>query len=341
MQMIRDLSNLGLVIALIAGVLMSVAGAQTTVESPVKAPRPDRPARKQPPPLPDSPDLPVERMTPAERKVVVNLCVRDGVVRINGWDRDEVRAYVNRGTQVAFRVQQWSAEKRPAWLSIVAPVAAQVKNPKTDECISGRAIDIDVPRGAVVNLTKSEADVGIFSIQRATVELLRGNIEINDVAGGTDATTFLGDIIVTNSGGKLSLLNHGDGNITVAGVKPLEIGDGLRIRTNSGRVALKNIEHQLLEASTISGAINYDSNLLDGGQYQFSTENGSVGLVIPAGAQCGVSALFGFGSFQTEVPVHATVKRDKSLTGRLGEKETTCSLKITSSAGVIQFKKKP
>lgn len=339
--MIRDLSIIGLILALITGALISDARAQTTVDSPIRPTRPETPGAKRPANFPSTPDIPVEKLTPAEQKVVVNLCVREGVVRINGWDRDEVRAYVTRGSQVSFRVQQWSKAKKPAWLSIVAIEPNTVKNPKTDECISGRAIDIDVPRGAIVNLTKSEADVGIFSIRKATVELLRGNIEINDVAGGVDATTFLGDVVVTNSGGKLSLLNHGDGNITIAGVKPLDVGDGIKLRTNSGRVMLKNIEHQLLEASTISGAISFDSDLLEGGQYQFSTENGSVGLIIPAGSQCGVSALFGFGTFQTEVPVHATVKRDKSLTGRLGEEETTCNLKITSSTGVIRLKKKP
>lgn len=339
--MIRVLFYFGMVVALVTGGPISYSYAQTTVDSPVIPSRRDKPAAKRPAVVSDSPDVPVEKLTPAEQKVVVNLCVREGVVRINGWDRDEVRAFVTRGSEVSFRVQQWSKAKKPAWLSIVALGPGIVKNPKTDECITGRAIDIDLPRGAVVNLTKSEADVGIFSVRKATVELLRGNIEINDVDGGVDATTFLGDIVVTNSGGKLSLLNHGDGNITVAGVSPLDVGDGLRIRTNSGRVTLKNIEHQLLEASTISGAINYDSDLLEGGQYQFSTENGLVALVLPVGSQCGLSALFGFGSFQTEVPVHATVKRDKSLTGRLGEAETTCSLKITSSTGVIRFKKRP
>lgn len=50
---------------------------------------------------------PAEKSILTESKVSVNLCVLEGNVRINGWDRDEIRAFVEDGSEVGFKVVQY------------------------------------------------------------------------------------------------------------------------------------------------------------------------------------------------------------------------------------------
>ena len=69
-------------------------------------------------------DTPAEKSIAVNSNVVINLCVSQGTIKINGWDRNEVRAYVSGGSQLGFQVLKKASDK-PAWIKILGFDPAQ------------------------------------------------------------------------------------------------------------------------------------------------------------------------------------------------------------------------
>jgi hypothetical protein len=135
------------------------------------------------------------------------------------------------------------------------------------------------------------------------------------------------------------ILNNTAGNIIALDVAPSEIGDIFKAKTNSGRITLKSVEHRLIETSSISGSTVYDGELLNGGQYSFSTQNGSIVLAVTPDSVCKINAWFGFGAFASEIPLSNTLKKEQSLSAQIGSGEATCSLNLKTGSGVIRIRK--
>ncbi|HEY0460039.1 MAG TPA: hypothetical protein VGC97_12955 [Pyrinomonadaceae bacterium] len=312
----------------------------TTVTPPVVAtPRP----LPTPPPetkrvVVNEADTPAEKSIATESKITVSLCVSAGNVRINGWDRDEVRAYVADGSQVGFKVVQENPKnKKPVWIAVLGFDPKKNKEIKPEECLSGSEIELDVPRNTNIKLDSGESEVKIDSLARVSVKTLSGGIYLNNIANGVDATTYRGDLTVEKSGGQV-VLNNTEGNIIALEVAPSEIGDTFKAKTNSGRIVLKAVEHRQVETGSISGSTSFDGELLDGGQYTFSTQNGSIGLIIPPTSGCKINATFGFGAFASEIPLQNILKKEQSLSAQIGTGETTCSVILKTGSGVIRIK---
>jgi hypothetical protein len=284
-------------------------------------------------------DTPAEKSIATESKVIVNLCVLEGSVRINGWDRNEIRAYVADGSQVGFKIMQDNPKtKKPVWVTVLGFDPQKNKEIKPEECLSGSEIDLDVPRGAIIKLKSGESEIKIESVARAAVESLSGDIYLNDIAGGVEATTYQGDLMVERSGGQM-ILNNTAGNIIALDVAPSDVGDIFKAKTNSGRITLKSVEHRLIETGSISGSTSFDGELLSGGQYSFGTQNGSIVLAVSPDTVCKINAWFGFGAFASEIPLQNTLKKEQSLSAQIGTGEATCSLNLKTGSGVIRIRK--
>jgi hypothetical protein len=282
---------------------------------------------------------PAEKYIATESKVIVNLCVQEGNVHINGWNRDEIRAYVEKGSQVGFKIVQDNPKnKKPVWVTVLGFDPQKNKEIKPEECLSGSEIELDVPRGAVINLESGESNIQVESVAKVSVKTLSGAVYLNEIAGGVDATTYEGDLTVEKSGGKMNL-NNTAGNIIALDLAPSEIGDTFKAKTNSGRITLKAIEHRLIETSSISGSTVYDGELLSGGQYTFSTQNGSIILAVLPDSACKINAWFGFGAFSSEIPLQNTLKKEQSLSAQIGSGEATCSLNLKTGSGGIRIRK--
>ena len=280
-----------------------------------------------------------EKAIQTEPKVIINLCVIQGNVRINGWERDEVRAYVEDGSQVGFKIVEYNKNKKPAWVSVLGFDPKNNKEIKPEECLSGNEIALDVPRNATVKLKSGESAIKIESVAKVAVESLSGDILLNEIANGIDATTYQGDLMVEKSSGQIILTNTA-GNIIALGVSPSEVGDIFKAKTNSGRITLKAVEHRFIETGTISGATTFDGELLASGQYSFSTQNGSIILAVPATSVCKINAWFGFGAFGSEIPLQNTLKKEQSLSAQIGGGDAACTLNLKTGSGGIRLRKK-
>ena len=292
-------------------------------------------------------DTPVEKSIAVDGKVNVKLCVAEGKLKINGWERDEIRAFVadgNGGASVGFKILQKNKQTNAAvWVAVV-----EINSPKSgravsaDECLSGGQIELDVPRGAIVSVKSRDSETVIDSVAKATVENVGGGIFLSRVRHGVEATTYEGDITVEKSGGAMSLTTT-TGNIVAFDVSPGEVGDAFRAKTNGGAIVLRQIEYRQIEANSNSGAIKFTGEFLAGGQYTFNAFNGSINLQIPQNSSCRINASYGFGAFNSEIPLSNVVKsfasaKAQNLSARIGT-GGEATLNLSTYSGTIQIKK--
>lgn len=318
--------------------------SQTPPPSPPKIQTPPAPPKRKlniPVKTKNKSDYPSEKSIAVDAKVNIKLCVSEGRLKINGWERNEIRAFVAGGSRVGFKILQKSRQSEvPGWVSVSEVQSTGADNINPEGCLSGEQIELDVPRGAVVTVVSGESETVIDSVGKVDIQNGGGNILLSNVRQGIEARTYEGGITVENSSGAMSLATT-TGNIVVVDAAPGEIGDVLKAKTNSGALILQKIEHRQVEAGSISGSIKFTGEILNGGQYNFKALNGSINLLIPQNSSCKIYASYGSGAFSSEMPLRNVVKSAPSnaqnLSAQLGAGEA--SLNLSTYSGVIQIKK--
>lgn len=308
----------------------------------VPLPPPGVPNRKlnKPVKIKNKSGIPSEKSIAVDSKVNVKLCVSQGKLKINGWERDEIRAFVAGGSRVGFKILQKKGQSGvPVWVAVaeIQPNAAAA-NP--EGCLSGEEIELDVPHGAVVTVKSAESETIIDSVGKVDIQNRGGNIVLSNIRQGIEARTYEGGITVENSSGAISLATT-TGNIVVVDAAPGEIGDVFKARTNSGALILQKIEHRQVEGNSISGSIKFAGEILSSGQYNLKALNGSVIVSIPQNSSCKIYASYGSGGFSSEIPLQNVVKsapsNARNLSAQLGAGDA--SLNLSTYSGAIQIKK--
>lgn len=321
--------------------------AQRAVSNPVTNPTP--PPKPFPKPIPktgetgriakNESDIPAEKSIAVEAKVNVSFCVMQGNIRIYGWDRNEVRALVKEGSQVGFKVAEKHPQtEKPVWIFVLGFDPQKTTSSKPEECLSGNEIELDVPRGAIINLKSRQSEIKIESVRKVRVENLSGDIFLNDITEGISATTFGGNIAVENSGGEM-MLNSMSGNIVAFSARQSEFGESFKAKTNSGTITLEAVEHRQIETNTLTGATIFRGKIASGGQYGFGTQTGAIFLTLPENSVCKVNAWYSFGAFNSDIALQNIVQKNQSLTAQLGTGETNCTINLRTFNGAIRIKK--
>ncbi len=277
----------------------------------------------------------------ADANVNLKFCVTEGDLQINGWDREEIRVFVRSGRKVTARVLEKNQQSgKASWVWLAAAGSEVVAGPAS-ECLSGSSMEIDVPRGTTLNVQGRSADVVVDTVKKVSIKIVEGNIALRNIPGGIAASALQGDLVVENSGGAI-MLDSTTGNIFAYDVAPGQIGDLFRSKTNSGAISLQKVSHRQIEANTITGSVVFDGGFLAGGIYNFKTSNGSIGLTIPEASSCKIVASYGFGSFETVLPLKFIYRnedtRAKNLAATLGTGES-CNLNLTTTSGSISLRK--
>ncbi|MGI9036132.1 MAG: DUF4097 family beta strand repeat-containing protein [Pyrinomonadaceae bacterium] len=286
-------------------------------------------------------EIPSEKSIAADAKVNISLCVAEGNVKINGWQRDEIRAYASGGNEVGFSVRDKNKETgKPNLLTVLGYDPQKKTEAGFDECFSGERIELDVPRGASLNITGREGDVSISSVNKAAVKNNEGNVFLNDIAQGVEVRNYQGDITVEKSRGAMTITNT-NGNIVVFDTAGSEVGDALRAKTSSGGIVLQNVAQKQIEANSNTGSIKFDGAFASGGQYSFGTTNGAINLLIPADSSFKIEAFYG-GAFQSEFPLKIFTEdvnpQAKRLIAAYGAGDASLSLR--NLGGSIKIRKK-
>lgn len=285
---------------------------------------------------------PSEKSILVDAKIYISMCVSEGKVKINGWERNEIRAFVSGGNSVNFEVRKKNEQtKNPLSVKVVGFEAGNNKNVGAGECLFGEEIELDVPLNATIDIKGNASETNINSVSKARVKFQNGDIFFNNVAQGIEATTFEGDVTVENSSGAMNLTTT-TGNIVAFNVNPKEIGDIFKSRTTSGAITLQQLEFGQTEANSSSGSIRFTGAIQNGGQYIFGTLNGAITLSIPQSSSGKLNASYGFGAFNCELPLKNVVKpntsKTQSLTALLGT-SGGATLNLETFSGAIRIKK--
>ncbi|HMS08810.1 MAG TPA: hypothetical protein PKE66_04965, partial [Pyrinomonadaceae bacterium] len=265
--------------SVISAVLLfaATASAQTPPAPPVpQVPPVPRTARV----APTAPAFPgqlsdTELRVAAEQSVNLKFCISEGTLKINGWDRNEVRIFARSGRKFGIRVLERAPDSGNANWIWATPTAIEGQTAANrGECLSAETIEMDVPHGATLNFQGRSATTSVDSVRKVSLKIVEGNISLRNITGGISATALQGDLIVSNSSGSVSL-DSTTGNIIAYGVKPLETSDLLKVKTNSGSIMLQRVGHRQIEANSITGALQFEGGFLAGGIYNFKTSNGA------------------------------------------------------------------
>lgn len=333
----------------LAAVTAVGAYAQAT---PAPKPRKNPPVRVEMPAAPEPPDFPdrelhdhgvSEKALAVDANVNIKLpCISEAKVTINGWDRNEIRVYIKNGGKFVFRVHEKDAVSgKPVWVLITPLVADKAKSPMSD-CIYGDRIEIDVPMKASLSIKSYETETRIDSVKKVDIKNLGGKVALRNITGGITASTFEGDVTVENSGGQISL-ETSTGNVVAYEVSPGQLGDTFKAKTNNGSITLQKVDHRQIEATSVSGSVIFNGKFLPGGLYTMNTSNGSIKLSIPGDSSCKIIAYYGYGTFNSELPLKTETENisqgGKSLVAKMGSGDATVN--VTTSSGSIYFGKQP
>ena len=282
-----------------------------------------------------------ERSIDVNSKVLVQLCVLRGKVRVNGWKRKEVRAFVENGSSIGFNVRQKARESgKPSWVDIHGYKAKGQSGSRGHKCLSGDVIELDVPLNAEVKIQAQESEISVDSVRRTYVRNHAGSIFIDNVKDGVDARTHQGDVSLRRSNGKI-FVSTTTGNLVAFKTDVNEIGDYFKAKSQSGAITLQSVEQRELEVRSTSGTINYLGKLNGGGQYSFYTSNGSITLGLPKASSFRATVSSGAGRFDSEIQLK-NVNIDKKgglqrLTGTAGDGDSV--LYLTTYNGSIRIRK--
>src|SRR5215213_5206425 len=154
--MSRNLKNL---FCLLLGLCLTVAftvGTYGQVKPP-KVPKEPKiktyptPPGHQPPGFFDGDGETTEKSMIVDPNVAIKLCVAQGDLRINGWNRNEVRIFVKDGRQFNMKPLEKSAQSgKVNWLWIGNTVEGRPA--PLAQCLAGEKIEIDAPVGSNFDL---------------------------------------------------------------------------------------------------------------------------------------------------------------------------------------------
>jgi hypothetical protein len=231
----------------------------------------------------------VERKASVDANVQVNICVTSGAISVHGWDKNEVWARSPDAAQIELRGLSVKPESGPA-KKIEVVISDKPDLPHVaGNCQGFSDIEINVPRGATVQLQTRDGDIEVVDVAAAYVNTQNGDVSIERAARSVDVGSVGGTISLKNSSGRINLHSLG-GAIEASDVKPAETGDVFEASSVSGDVMLSHITHAQLNAHTVNGSVNLIGPLAHGGRYGFRTYSGDVTLELPADASFRLNA---------------------------------------------------
>ncbi|MDP6713525.1 MAG: DUF4097 family beta strand repeat-containing protein [SAR202 cluster bacterium] len=162
-------------------------------------------------------------------------------------------------------------------------------------------------------LSRASAKIDV-TVPRTTYLVLNtsnGKINVDGVEGGGSVNTSNGAISVTNA----------DGDYTLG--------------TSNGRVTVENVRGTF-DIRTSNGGIEFDGELLPGGNNRIRTSNGSVSVNLPGVPSISLDASTSNGSVVSRLPMTTISSEKTHLKAKIGDGDA--ELNVRTSNGSITFR---
>jgi hypothetical protein len=231
-----------------------------------------------------------ERTTAATPDVVLSVCLGSGSLSVRAWDRNQVRVRWSDGLQLELRPPAAAGNSEPAKELTVSTGEARSK-PRSS-CLPFGDIELDVPRGANLQLQTRDAEISVTGVAAVRVVTQGGTVSVQRVTRVVDVRSIGGDISVQDSKAAIKLHSVG-GSIDAHGVAPSAAGDICEAGTVGGDITLAQISHGRVIVSTVSGDVSFSSSLAHGGRYSFQAIGGALSMSLPADSSFRLNANLG------------------------------------------------
>src|SRR5436189_1100344 len=243
----------------------------------------------------------VERSAPADPRVVLTVCVISGTVIVQGWDRNEVRARISDGVPIQL-TRVGPSTSRPA--SELRLTSGEANSRPHGSCLPLGDIQLDVPRGAALKLKTNSGEIRVADVAGVDANSQAGSITLTKVHGEVNANTIAGEISVRDSTGSFRLHAVG-GPIEARDLAPATAGDAVDAVTVGGDITLERVQHQDIEAKTVSGDASFAGKLACGGHYHFQSISGGLRLSLPADSSFRLTGTLGqAGDLKSDFNLH-------------------------------------
>lgn len=187
-----------------------------------------------------------------------------GSVQVVGWSSDQVEISGVLGKNV--RELEIGGDANRLQIEVDVPRHA-------DDLDTKLVIKVPVNASVDVDTVSATIDIGGVSGQ-VRLESVSGRIAVSGTPSELSAESVSGDITVANATRRTNLE-------TVSGVVVIHDGTGeLAVETVSGEIAVKGGLFEAASFESVSGAINFATELSARGEYDFETVSGTVGLVV-------------------------------------------------------------
>jgi DUF4097 and DUF4098 domain-containing protein YvlB len=153
--------------------------------------------------------------------------------------------------------------------------------------------------------TLAEGFEGEFNFHSVSGEMtlrnLNGPVKVNTVSGEVELAELTGDLNLTTVSGKVS---------------GKHIQGPVHLNTVSGRVALDESSLSSVDASTVSGRMEYQT-AFGAGPYHFSSVSGDVELLVPPETRCSAELHAISGKLFTKLPATSIVRQNGNQTAEI------------------------
>ena len=208
-----------------------------------------------------------------------------GDVRVNTWNRDEVKVEAEHSSRVTVDIRSTDS-------AVIVRGRAR----------SGTAMGIDyvltIPTWMAVSVEGQGVDVALNDVGAdVSVETTRGDVLVRGGSGFINVKSISGEIVIERARGRIEAQTVNE-DIRIADVS----GD-ITVGTTNGGIQLDRVDTANLDAYTVNGGIAFDGQVKDRGVYRMTTHNGLISLAIPDRANATLSVRTYGGSFRSSFPV--------------------------------------
>lgn len=285
----------------------------------------------------------MERTIAASQNVIVTLCMASGDVQVHGWDRSEIKVVATSVRQLELQGGGANPAQRVEVVLSNAPKVSP-NEPLVCDCRGVSDMEINVPRGATVEIKTRSGDIEISQVAEARIDNTSGDITLSNVTRAVEANTISGDVSLSDSSGRIRLRSI-SGDVEASNVNPVGASDDFNAHSTSGDISLDNVAQARLTANTTSGMVTLTGRLAQRGSYDLNSFSGDVVLNIPPDSSFRLNARSQQGSINTDFAIKSASDEDsqnlpegRRLTGTVGTGDA--SLTITTFNGTVRLQKR-
>lgn len=226
----------------------------------------------------------VERVLDASSDGTVVVSNIAGSIDVKGWSKNEVKVVADLGRDVEELIVERDGDE----------ILIKVKVPNRNNRYISSVLKIQVPKDSMLEVSAVSADVD--------VEGVSGELSLQSVSGDMKIEVFGSDVEIETVSGDIRLQGHNQAMVTetssVSGdIEASNLSGEIEVDSVSGDLELMGGSFSLVEANTVNGDVDFNAELVRGGELDVETINGDVTAIFTGT----VSARFDIETFNGDI----------------------------------------